>query len=64
MKDIIKKDGLIGFYRGYSALLLRDPLSYGFYFFLYEYIRRGLKKQGLNNELTLDFISGGLAGKM
>jgi solute carrier family 25 carnitine/acylcarnitine transporter 20/29 len=60
---IIKNHGYKGFFKGLGALVLRDSSSYGLYFVSFEYLRRALKSNGMENKLLVDFICGGLAGK-
>lgn len=64
-KDIFKKEGIRGIYRGLSVTVLRDAPSHGVYFWTYEYMRErfhpGCRKSGEESLSTMLF-SGGLAG--
>ena len=40
IKDIYTKEGLKGFSRGYSGMLIRDVPSFALYFFLYDLLKR------------------------
>ncbi|XP_004506849.1 mitochondrial arginine transporter BAC2 [Cicer arietinum] len=64
-KNIWRKEGFRGMYRGLGITVMRDIPSHGFYFWTYEYIREqlhpGCRKSGQENVNTM-LISGGLAG--
>ena len=62
IKTIYNKYGYMGYFKGLRALVLRDASSYGLYFVSFEYMRRELKAKGVENNLIIDFICGGLAG--
>ena len=38
--DIYKNEGLKGFTRGYTGMLLRDAPGFGLYFFMFELFKR------------------------
>lgn len=44
---IYKREGLKGFTRGYSSMLIRDAPGYALYFAQYDYLKRvfGVKNQ-------------------
>ncbi|RZR75769.1 hypothetical protein BHM03_00000255 [Ensete ventricosum] len=64
-KEIKKKEGIRGLYRGLSITVLRDAPAHGVYFWTYEYAREqlhpGCRKTGQENLGTM-LIAGGLAG--
>lgn len=64
MKQIYRREGGRGFFRGCFALTLRDSFSYGNYFFMFEYFRRKGKQNGLTSAIFIDLICGGLAGAL
>ncbi len=43
IKSIYKKEGLIGFYRGYSATMLAYPIFHGLFFSIYNYLKPKFK---------------------
>lgn len=64
-KNIWRKEGLRGIYRGLGITIMRDIPSHGFYFWTYEYMREklhpGCRKSGQESLNTM-LVSGGLAG--
>lgn len=64
-KEIKKKEGIRGLYRGLSITVLRDAPAHGVYFWTYEYAREqlhpGCRKTGQESLGTM-LIAGGLAG--
>jgi solute carrier family 25 carnitine/acylcarnitine transporter 20/29 len=64
-KNIWRKEGLRGIYRGLGITVMRDVPSHGFYFWTYEYMREqlhpGCRKSGQESLNTM-LVSGGLAG--
>ena len=40
IKNIYNKEGLYGFTRGYSGLLIRDGPGFATYFFLFDFFKR------------------------
>ncbi len=43
INKIYEKEGIKGFTRGYSGMLLRDSPGFGMYFCLYEFFKRTLQ---------------------
>ena len=64
INKIIKNEGYLGFFKGFSSLFYRDTLSYGFYFLSFEYLRRKSLNYGIDNDVFRDLICGGLAGNL
>ncbi|KAJ7962995.1 Mitochondrial carrier protein [Quillaja saponaria] len=64
-KNIFRKEGFKGIYRGLNITMLRDAPSHGFYFWTYEYLREqlhpGCRKSGQETLRTM-LVAGGLAG--
>lgn len=64
-KNIWRKEGLRGLYRGLGVTVMRDGPSHGLYFWTYEYMREqlhpGCRKSG-EESLNTMLIAGGLAG--
>ena len=64
-KNIWRKEGLRGIYRGLGVTVMRDGPSHGLYFWTYEYMREqlhpGCRKSG-EESLNTMLIAGGLAG--
>ncbi|MED6144181.1 Mitochondrial arginine transporter bac2 [Stylosanthes scabra] len=64
-KNVWRKEGIRGIYRGLGITVLRDGPSHGVYFWTYEYMREllhpGCKKSGEENLSTM-LVAGGLAG--
>lgn len=64
-KNIWRKEGLRGIYRGFGVTVMRDAPSHGLYFWSYEYMREqlhpGCRKSG-EESLNTMLIAGGLAG--
>jgi hypothetical protein len=42
ISHIYKHEGVFGFTRGYVGLLMRDSPGFGFYFFLFEFLKSTL----------------------
>ena len=42
IRRIYRNEGPRGFYNGYTAMLIRDLPGFGWYFFLYEFLKRKL----------------------
>jgi solute carrier family 25 carnitine/acylcarnitine transporter 20/29 len=64
MKRILKTEGLKGLFRGLNITILRDSSSYGFYFLSFEYLRRKGKQNGIDNQIFVDLVCGGIAGSL
>ena len=63
IKQIVKAHGLKGLFRGTTTLVLRDSLSFGTYFWIYEKMRRTNKELHIiENQMTVNLISGEFAG--
>ncbi|MED6158300.1 Mitochondrial arginine transporter bac2 [Stylosanthes scabra] len=64
-KNIWRKEGLKGIYRGLGITVIRDAPAHGIYFWTYEYMREqlhpGCRKSG-QESLTTMLTAGGLAG--
>ncbi|XP_027344647.1 mitochondrial arginine transporter BAC2-like [Abrus precatorius] len=64
-KNIWRKEGFRGIYRGLGITVMRDAPSHGLYFWTYEYMRErlhpGCRKSG-QERLNTMLIAGGLAG--
>ncbi|KAL6627160.1 hypothetical protein ACP70R_030886 [Stipagrostis hirtigluma subsp. patula] len=64
-RDILRKEGLRGIYRGLAVTALRDAPAHGVYFWTYEYARErlhpGCRRAG-DESLATMLVSGGLAG--
>ncbi|VAH59160.1 unnamed protein product [Triticum turgidum subsp. durum] len=64
-RDIMRREGLRGIYRGLTVTALRDAPSHGVYFWTYEYARErlhpGCRSTGQESLATM-LVSGGLAG--
>ncbi|CDJ26288.1 hypothetical protein CFC21_040698 [Triticum aestivum] len=64
-RDIMRREGLRGIYRGLTVTALRDAPSHGVYFWTYEYARErlhpGCRRTGQESLATM-LVSGGLAG--
>ncbi|XP_062189456.1 mitochondrial arginine transporter BAC2-like [Phragmites australis] len=64
-RDILRKEGLRGIYRGLTVTALRDAPAHGVYFWTYEYARErlhpGCRRDG-DESLATMLVSGGLAG--
>jgi solute carrier family 25 carnitine/acylcarnitine transporter 20/29 len=60
-KDILKKEGLQGLFRGFCAMFNRDVLAYGAYFYTYFAMRDYFLNHNLLDNKTL-FFAGGTAG--
>lgn len=41
--EMLRKNGIMSFYKGWTATLLREPLGYGVYFWTYEVLKRRQK---------------------
>lgn len=63
IEEIYKKKGVRGFYSGLGALTLRDSVSFGIYFCVFDFFRsKGLQFGG--NSFFVDLLSGGVAGSI
>lgn len=62
LSKIYEKNGMRGYFRGLSILLARDSVPFGFYFLLFEWMRREGKKNKFESQIFVDLICGGLAG--
>ncbi|CAM6051715.1 unnamed protein product [Sphagnum compactum] len=66
-RDIFRKEGIRGLYRGWGITVLRDAPSHGVYFGSYEFIREklhpGCRSNGQETLLTM-LTAGGLAGSL
>ncbi|KAG8053112.1 hypothetical protein GUJ93_ZPchr0001g31390 [Zizania palustris] len=64
-RDILRREGVRGIYRGLAVTALRDAPAHGVYFWTYEYARErlhpGCRRSGQENLATM-LVSGGLAG--
>lgn len=63
-KKIIKRDGYNGFFKGLNASILRDAPSYGIYFVIFESFKRKMLEKGVDNQILIELIGGGLAGSI
>ncbi|CAL4966116.1 unnamed protein product [Urochloa decumbens] len=64
-RDILRREGLRGIYRGLTVTALRDAPAHGVYFWTYEYARERLHpgcRRGGGESLATMLVSGGLAG--
>ena len=61
---IYQDSGFRGFFRGLSILLLRDSVPFGFYFLLFEWMRREGKRKKFESQIFVDLVCGGLAGSI
>lgn len=61
IKEIIKTDGIIGFYRGFAVSFNRDVFSFGLYFYVYYKLKDYWEQKGNLNNLRL-LLAGGLTG--
>ena len=61
---IIRIEGYRGFFRGFYVLLLRDSFSHGVYFWVFEVARQLLRELDVMHAFGVDFLAGGLAGKL
>ncbi|OEL35591.1 Mitochondrial arginine transporter BAC2 [Dichanthelium oligosanthes] len=64
-RDILRREGLRGIYRGLTVTALRDTPAHGVYFWTYEYARERLHpgcRRGGGESLATMLVSGGLAG--
>lgn len=72
MRRIYRSEGIFGFTRGYSAMVLRDAPGFGAYFFLYDLIKRSFGLSHFEHEnnsfhwnvMMRKFFAGGIAGMM
>jgi hypothetical protein len=51
MAKIYQEEGLMGFTRGYTGMLFRDTPGFGVYFCLFEFFKRSLKVNEIEQEL-------------
>ncbi|PUZ58752.1 hypothetical protein GQ55_5G533500 [Panicum hallii var. hallii] len=64
-RDIFRREGLRGIYRGLTVTALRDAPAHGVYFWTYEYARERLHpgcRRGGGESLATMLVSGGIAG--
>ncbi|KAL2332375.1 hypothetical protein Fmac_019956 [Flemingia macrophylla] len=64
-KNIWKKEGVRGIYRGLGITMLRDAPAHGLYFWTYEYARERLHpgcRKSCEERLNTMLVAGGLAG--
>ncbi|XP_057734460.1 mitochondrial arginine transporter BAC2-like [Arachis stenosperma] len=65
VKNVWRKEGLKGIYRGLGITVIRDGPSHGVYFWTYEYMKEqlhpGCRKSGQESLCTM-LMAGGLAG--
>lgn len=70
IRSIIRKDGLSGFYRGFTVSLLRIVPQYGMHFYTYNKLINAFQQltpDNRKNKLTYvrdQIIAGGLAGQI
>lgn len=64
LREIWRRQGAPGLYRGWGAMILRDVPSYGLHLVLYQSISSSLRSSGSTDYtgVTADVIGGGLAG--
>lgn len=72
LRKIYQSEGLFGFTRGYSAMLMRDGPGFAMYFFLFDLFKRKLGVSGVHHyddehtfhpsTLSKKFLAGGSAG--
>lgn len=63
MKDLYLAKGLMGFYLGYRATLLKDILSFGIKFPVY-YQTKPLIESHVKNSIVASLVSGAIAGSI
>lgn len=64
-KNIWKREGLRGIYRGLGITMIRDAPAHGLYFWTYEYAREKLHpgcRKSCKESLNTMLVAGGLAG--
>lgn len=61
VKHIFKSNGLRGLFLGYNITLCREVPSFGFYFAMYEYAKRGVIDRQYSAHTAM-LTAGGLAG--
>lgn len=66
VRNIQRKEGWRGFYKGFGVTAAREAPSIGFYFFAYKFTREMLTTlQGLDSPNTLSImLAGGIAGAL
>lgn len=62
IRDVIKTEGLRGFYRGYLSVLSREATAMGVYFGSYEFFKRKARREDGTIPVGLMLLSGGTAG--
>ncbi|KNC74486.1 hypothetical protein SARC_12970 [Sphaeroforma arctica JP610] len=62
IRAVVRRDGVRGLYRGYTACVARDTPSTLAYFFTYEESKHLMITRLQINEHTATFVAGGLAG--
>ncbi|GMT10982.1 hypothetical protein PFISCL1PPCAC_2279, partial [Pristionchus fissidentatus] len=60
-KEIVRKEGIKGLYKGGSVMCTRDSIGYLFYLPVYEGVTRILHDRGYG-ETTTQIMAGGIAG--
>jgi len=60
-KNIIRKKGIIGLYKGYIVTLNRDLIAYGIYFWFFFSSKDWLEKKGKYTHFNI-MMTGGIAG--
>ena len=53
-----------GFLKGFNLMILRDTPSYSLYFLTFELFRQNASKLGMDNELSIELLGGGIAGSV
>jgi len=67
VRNIVRREGIKGLYRGWTATVIRDAPSHAVYFGTYEYMRELLHpgcRTGGQESLSTMLVSGGLAGSL
>jgi solute carrier family 25 carnitine/acylcarnitine transporter 20/29 len=63
-KQIIRKDGFSGLYRGFNATIVREVPSYGIYFSSYQFIANYLNSLDNFHPIVSTSLAGGIAGSL
>lgn len=58
LKNVMRNDGVLSLYRGWSAVFLREVPGYGLYFACYDYIKR----KNMQQNLLTSFLTGSSCG--
>lgn len=67
VRNIVRREGIKGLYRGWTATVIRDAPSHAVYFGTYEYMRELLHpgcRTDSEESLSTMLVSGGLAGSL